>query len=289
MYIIVRSDIAPGLQLAQSCHANMPILSYKDMRTNIIGQKFNRLLVIREDGKYKNGAKTYFCQCECGGTNITSASHLRHGDVKSCGCLSKEFGAIIGKASKADMTGKSFGRLTVISEEKERSKNGTVYWNCRCICGNIIIVLGTNLRRSTRSCGCLIKEAMAKTARKNRSICPWSVDRNHYYLGAKQRNLEFNISVEDFMQLSILPCFYCGKEPNMQCFAAELREVGVLKNGIDRVDSTIGYMLSNCVSCCTRCNFEKSNQSYSDFIENTRRRYEYLKSKNLLKDQNDIG
>lgn len=56
-----------------------------------------------------------------------------------------------------DLTGKSFGRLTVI----ERAKEGTriAKWLCVCSCGNTCIVRQDCLTRGvTKSCGCLNRE-----------------------------------------------------------------------------------------------------------------------------------
>ena len=36
--------------------------------------------------------------------------------------------------------------------------------------------------------------------------------------------------------------------------------------GIDRIDSSIGYVVENCVPCCTLCNRMKSNLSGREFI-----------------------
>jgi hypothetical protein len=50
-------------------------------------------------------------------------------------------------------------------------------------------------------------------------------------------------------------CVYCGKPsgwPNS-------------RNGIDRIDSSVGYVVENCVSCCRACNGAKSNQTTDDF------------------------
>lgn len=59
---------------------------------------------------------------------------------------------------KEPMIGRTFGRLTVISEAG-RSKNGSITYLCSCSCGNQVIVAGTDLRNSRkRSCGCLKKE-----------------------------------------------------------------------------------------------------------------------------------
>jgi len=57
-----------------------------------------------------------------------------------------------------NLTGKVFGRLTVLNEAG-RDKFGNVRWECECICGGKNIVSTTYLRRKLiRSCGCLIKD-----------------------------------------------------------------------------------------------------------------------------------
>lgn len=57
-----------------------------------------------------------------------------------------------------DLTGKKFGKLTVLGiDHKEKCKNGSIiFWKCQCECGNLKVVNGNNLkRRLTKSCGCL--------------------------------------------------------------------------------------------------------------------------------------
>lgn len=57
--------------------------------------------------------------------------------------------------SYEDLTGRKFGKLTVI-ERAENAKNGRVRWLCKCECGNSIAVLSYSLKRGqTKSCGCL--------------------------------------------------------------------------------------------------------------------------------------
>lgn len=61
---------------------------------------------------------------------------------------------------KIDLTGQTFGKLTVLEEAQERNKSGSVCWVCQCECGNIVTVSGDNLRRNhTKSCGCQRKES----------------------------------------------------------------------------------------------------------------------------------
>lgn len=64
---------------------------------------------------------------------------------------------------KKDLTGKIFGRLTVVRENPERSVGGRINWDCLCECGNEVIRQGKSLLRSktigaTASCGCYKNE-----------------------------------------------------------------------------------------------------------------------------------
>ena len=54
-----------------------------------------------------------------------------------------------------DLTGNSFGRLTVI-RRAPNSRTGKARWVCFCQCGGSSLAVGNNLiQGTTRSCGCL--------------------------------------------------------------------------------------------------------------------------------------
>jgi hypothetical protein len=59
-----------------------------------------------------------------------------------------------------DISGKTFGRLNVISFA--RMKNRMSYWNCICQCGKVVITRSASLRSgTTQSCGCLHKSVLS--------------------------------------------------------------------------------------------------------------------------------
>lgn len=61
-----------------------------------------------------------------------------------------------------DITGKKYGRLTVLERDFSKGKKRT-YWKCQCECGNQTIVDGVKLKNgSTKSCGCLNDENRKK-------------------------------------------------------------------------------------------------------------------------------
>ena len=54
-----------------------------------------------------------------------------------------------------DLTNKQFGYLTVLNKTDERGADRSIIWQCKCKCGSIIKVNGSNLRSGhTQSCGC---------------------------------------------------------------------------------------------------------------------------------------
>lgn len=65
-----------------------------------------------------------------------------------------------------DLTGRRVGRLTV-SRKSERVAKQAVWWECRCECGNEVVVRTVDLtrtKRPTRSCGCLRRDRLSETA-----------------------------------------------------------------------------------------------------------------------------
>ena len=57
---------------------------------NLSGQRFGRWLVIKRRGYDDYGHLMYNTLCDCGSHGIVTATSLRRGRSKSCGCLAAE-------------------------------------------------------------------------------------------------------------------------------------------------------------------------------------------------------
>lgn len=130
-------------------------------KLELAGQRFGRLTVIREAGKDSHGMYKWLCQCDCGNQTVVLSSQLKSGRTKSCGCYRKEFAK--GQTwRREDLTGRRFGRLTVVSLAGV-SKGGSLRWHCLCDCGNAVDVEAGNLKKGTfHSCGCYTKERLSE-------------------------------------------------------------------------------------------------------------------------------
>ena len=127
---------------------------------NYSGLRFGYLTVLKKDSNRVNsvGRKPFWiCQCDCGNIKSINIQSLKEGRSKSCGCLRKKVTTEKNHKRFDNLISQRFGKLIVISEAE--SKNGSIYWNCKCDCGNTTISHAGGLRNGNiRSCGCLKKD-----------------------------------------------------------------------------------------------------------------------------------
>ena len=82
-----------------------------------------------------------------------------------------------------DLTGMRFGKLTAV-RKCGINKYRNIYWECKCECGNTVIVRGNELKsENTKSCGCLIYERknIKHGMRNTRLYCIWSGMKSRCY------------------------------------------------------------------------------------------------------------
>lgn len=175
-----------------------------------------------------------------------------------------------------DLSGRRFGRLLVGKQGQPRkSKSNYLYvvWLCDCDCGNKNVpVTASNLRKGdTKSCGCLRKEWIAKGdyrtngfKRKGEPVPIWFKIFCSYTYASRRRNLDWDLTLEQFGKLIVQPCHYCGVTSSL--VIKEFRH-----NGVDRKDCNLGYSSLNCVPCCKICNYAKRNLSYQEFLDHLQR------------------
>ena len=144
-----------------------------------------------------------------------------------------------------DITGKRFGRLTVLYVLREDKK-----WLCKCDCGNYTKVAATHLRTGhTVSCGCRAKE--------QRESLPAQNTTHGYYLGGKP---DLFIATYNSMVARCYnpnsPCYrryggrgigVCEEWKNSKvAFHKWCEETYIEGRTLDRIDNNRGYSPDNC-------------------------------------------
>lgn len=65
------------------------------MKKDLIGKKFNNLIVLERASSNRQGSRTWLCECVCGNKKVFSTDHLtrKKSPVISCGCLAHKSGS----------------------------------------------------------------------------------------------------------------------------------------------------------------------------------------------------
>jgi len=167
-----------------------------------------------------------------------------------------------------ELENQKFGRLIVQKFAGYKGKRRC--WKCICSCGKETI-LSTNKLTSgqTKSCGCLKQDYVASLRLPKREAS-FNYYYNQYRQNAKYAGRKFELTKEQFRELTSSNCFYCGCVPT-QVIAHKVkqhRSNGLfVHNGIDRIDNSKGYVFDNCVPCCKVCNKMKGSLNREKFLK----------------------
>lgn len=167
-----------------------------------------------------------------------------------------------------DLTGKAFGKLTVIEYSGRDARSNSI-WLCKCECGTIRNFYESKLllkKCPTRNCGCVNKLPEGRASF------------NKLYYGYKKdalkRNIVFCLNKEEFEIITKLNCYYCNSEPS------QIQGKSDSYNGcLDRVDNEAGYFIGNVVACCKTCNQMKLTLNQYDFFSHLEKILNNMRSK----------
>lgn len=135
-------------------------------KKNLIGQKFNRLLVISEEPRVsKQDGVKWKCLCDCGNQSIVRSDKLTLNLTKSCGCLEKEKNRLTSIQEiilKLPINSKLTPLYRINTDLSNKHKDyGKIY--CRCICGNFkSFAYRAITSGNTVSCGCHARQLTIK-------------------------------------------------------------------------------------------------------------------------------
>lgn len=175
---------------------------------DITNQRFGKLVVLgRAENDYIDPHGHHFAQwktrCDCGREVVVQGRYLRNGSTSSCGIckLDDELQnqITIGNNGRviADLTGKTFNRLTVLGRGEDYILPSGVHvlrWNCACTCGNTTLVSTSALLSGKRiSCGCIRNEPHPDQQKMNRYE-----ERDDFMIGYTDRGRPFFFDKEEY-------------------------------------------------------------------------------------------
>ena len=162
---------------------------------------------------------------------------------------------------KTDLTGKIFGRLTVVGKLEIKDKYNNFLWACKCECGNEKITNTPSLNSGqTSSCGCLHKETMSALL-KTHGMKHTSEYR--VWAGIKRRC--YNKNEDNYSDYGGRGITMCEKWKND--FMAFYNDMGLRPSkdhSIDRKDVNGNYCKENCrwATSTEQANNRRNNRFY---------------------------
>lgn len=155
-----------------------------------------------------------------------------------------------------------YGSWTVLREYRDDKK--LIRFDMKCDCGS----LGSNLKAAVvggRSSMC------RSCARKKSNPAASGVEPTAKYVytdykhKAAERGLPFDLTFDQFFQISQNSCYYCEREPSNLMKGKRDGQVDFLYSGLDRIVNTEGYREDNVVPSCKECNYAKRNMGINEF------------------------
>ena len=146
-------------------------------------------------------------------------------------------------ATSNDLTGKVFGRLTVVSRKEEPS-----VWVCLCSCGATTEVVTSRLNSgNTKSCGCLKRNILGDSSRThgmaNSRVKGYA--NKAYGVWQAMRDRCSNPNRADFHRYGGRGVSVCQRWEKFENFYADMGEPPT-GTSLDRIDNDKGYSKKNC-------------------------------------------
>lgn len=145
-----------------------------------------------------------------------------------------------------DLTGRVFGRLTVISPAPHSPPEKT-RWNCLCVCGNTPVVSTSELQTGdTKSCGCLAREKTREISFKHGCASRGHISPEYsVWNGMKSRC--YNEKADKYKHYGGRGIAVCDRwKDNFENFLADMGKRPSSKHSIERIDNDKGYSPENC-------------------------------------------
>jgi hypothetical protein len=179
--------------------------------------------------------------------------------------------------------GDKFGKFTVIKKVKHITAAGNVEWRWECTdeYGELCYKRARALYQEAEKHNQKIEKAQNAEYYEKMGMNQMGLRKHvfrEYIRNAANRDIPMNLKFEEFNELIGQNCYYCGAEPivHESLIDRSNKSEPMLKhNGIDRLDSSIGYEKDNCVPCCYICNRAKAQLGTKEFLAHIKKIYDY--------------
>lgn len=146
-----------------------------------------------------------------------------------------------------DLTGRQFGKLTVISRAPENIR-GKPAWVCQCECGNTKTIAGSALKSGQKSCGCMQGIPLNRISDLHKNpLLRKSHNNKLYNQWASMISRCTKPSATHYQYYGGNGISFCKEWSDFICFATWAINNGYKNNlELDRINTTLNYCPQNC-------------------------------------------
>lgn len=148
-----------------------------------------------------------------------------------------------------DLSGMRFGQLIAISRAENKTSTQTK-WNCKCDCGNEVVVFGANLTTNhSQSCGCVKSITVSLRVRKHGQshIGSSGASSTEYMIWTNMLTRCYNENNNHYVNYGARGIKVCDRWKNdFSCFIEDMGLRPSKEHSIDRIDCNGDYTPENC-------------------------------------------
>lgn len=256
------------------------VVNKRDL-SKYIGKTCGVLTVLQIDSKYEDKAykfKDIICLCKCSlcgkesEVKLNSLLTTTNKELVCCDFCWEEY-----KIQRLRKKYKGLVKGVYKCLDYDHTDKNNRHWvKAQCLqCGNIVVkpihYFNSPAHEGSKSCpNCrhethirlshenAMKRHKASTEEEYAQMTKIRAKFSEYKQGAKARDIEYHLSLDESKKLFLSNCAYCGQP---------------LSFGIDRIDSTKHYTTDNTVPCCAMCNRMKNAYSKEVFLNKIKEIY----------------
>ena len=226
-----------------------------------VGEEFEYWTVIDNNSVIKNGHTYITVQCKCGKIEIKPISDLKNNRSKGCRSCAVRF------RRKDIQIGEKYKSWTVIEGPIKRMNTNNIHssfwYKVQCDCGSVKLVQAnelTNLNRNFQCSKCAgVKRGLLYSTNNGRVGDLIKTQFTRIKNTAKERNIEFNLSMEYLWNLYL--------KQNRKCALTGDNLDSIRNASLDRINSLEGYTESNVQWVTKQANLSKHIMTTNEFLE----------------------
>lgn len=173
--------------------------------------------------------------------------------------------------NKRVKVGDRFGSVVVLDRERRGKSNAKVLCDCGAEFNAYTYLLESGKTFRCKGCTDIARKGVPLLANRIDPLQRTINDLWNSFRKSMRAKPGSNLTKDEWFEIVLSVCVYCGTPPSNRKKAVVEHAQDFWYNGIDRVNSSLPYIVSNVQATCWPCNRMKGKMSHEDFLDHVRK------------------